>query len=159
MAKNLLKLLPKPPNVYSINTATKYYISESSILTILKATKVLKLDNLSGHFSKTWTFLSKPISDLCILLISSETFPDSCKVAKLKPLYTKGSLTLSCNYRPISLLALISKVIEKDIQPVITCSKLTIKQVIAGWVISLVFEKNIRRIPTFLIWMKKFGWF
>ena len=58
-------------------------------------------------------FLSKPISDLCNVTIISEKFPDPCKVAKPKPLYKKGSVTDPCNYRPISLLPLISKVIEK----------------------------------------------
>ena len=95
-------------------------VSENSILTILKATKVSKaagLDNLSGRFLKDEAkFLSKPISDLCNLSITSEKFPESCKVTKLKPLYKKGSLTLPCNYRPISLLRLMSKVIEKVIQ-------------------------------------------
>ena len=57
------------------------------------------------------TVLAKPISDLCNLSINS----DLCKVAKLKPLYLKGSLTQPCNYRPISLLPLISKVITKVI--------------------------------------------
>ena len=42
-------------------------------------------------------------------------FPDSCKIAKLKPIYKKGSLTEASNYRPISLLPLISKVIKKVI--------------------------------------------
>ena len=42
-------------------------------------------------------------------------FPDICAVAKLKPLYKKGSLTEPCSYRPISLLPIISKVIEKVI--------------------------------------------
>ena len=94
-------------------------VSENSILTILKATKVSKaagLDNLSGRFLKDEAkFLSKPISDLCNLSITSEKFPESCKVTKLKPLYKKGSLTLPCNYRPVSLLPLMSKVIEKVI--------------------------------------------
>ena len=94
-------------------------VSENSILTILKATKVSKapgLDNLSGRFLKDEAkFLSKAISDLCNFSITSEKFPESCKVAKLKPLYKKGSLTLPCNYRPISLLPLMSKVIEKVI--------------------------------------------
>ena len=94
-------------------------VSESSILTILKATKVSKaasLDNLPARFLKDGAkFLSNPIKDLCSLSIASEKFPDSCKVAKLRPLYKKGSLTLSCNYKPKSLLPLISKVIEKVI--------------------------------------------
>ena len=94
-------------------------VSEKSILTILKATQVSKaagIDNLSGCFLKDGAKnLSKPISNLYNLSITSEKFPDICKVAKLKPLYKKGSLTESCNYRPISLLPLILKVIEKVI--------------------------------------------
>ena len=41
--------------------------------------------------------------------------PDSCKIAKLKPIYKKVFLTEASNYRSTSLLLLISKVIEKVI--------------------------------------------
>ena len=91
------------PCKFSVDTVIKYYehmiqgdhfnltsVSESSIQTILKATKVSKtagLDNLSGCFLKDGAkFLYKPISDLCTLSISSKKFTDSCKVAKLNPL-------------------------------------------------------------------------
>ena len=91
----------------------------NSILAVLKASQVSKaagIENLSRRFLKDGAkVLSKPISDLCNLSITSEKFPDPCKVAKLKPLYKKGSLTEPCNYRPISLLPLISKIIEKVI--------------------------------------------
>ena len=60
--------------------------------------------------------LAKPITDICNLSITSGRFPDSCKLAKLKPICKKGSLTEASNYRLISLLPLISKVIEKVIQ-------------------------------------------
>ena len=53
-----------------------------------------------------------------IYLISqlpTEKFPDSCKVAKLKPLLKKVSLTQTYNYRPLSFLPLKSKVMEKVI--------------------------------------------
>ena len=80
-----------------------------------QVSKAAGLDSLSGRFLKDGKFLAKPISDLCNLSINSKKFPGSCKVAKLWPLYKKGSLTQSCNYRPISLLPLISKVIEKVI--------------------------------------------
>ena len=130
LSENLVKMPPKPTNKYCINTVIKYYkhmilgdlfhlasVSENSILTILKATqasKVAGIDNLSGRFLKNGAkVLSKPISDLCNLSITSEKFPDICKVAKLKPLYKKGSLTEPCNYRPISLLPLLSEVVEK----------------------------------------------
>ena len=42
-------------------------------------------------------------------------FPLDCKIAKLKPLYKKGSKTDPKNYRPVSLLPLVSEVIEKVI--------------------------------------------
>ena len=107
LAENLVKLLPKPPSKYSVNTVIKYYehmirgdhfnlasVSESPILTILKATKVSKatgLDNWSGCFLKDEAkLLSKPITDLCNLSITSEKSPDSYIVAKLKPLHKKG---------------------------------------------------------------------
>ena len=132
LADNRVKMLPKPTNKYSINSVIKYYehmilgdyfhlasVSENSILTILKTTQVSKaagIDNLSGRFLKDGAkVLSKPISDLCNLSITSEIFPDPCKVAKLKPLCKKVSLTEPSNYRPISLLPLMSKVIENVI--------------------------------------------
>ena len=132
LVKNLVKLLPKPTNKYSIGSVIKYHehmildyyfhlasVSENSILSILKTTQVSKaagIDNQSGRFLKDGAkVLFKPISDLCNLSFTSEKLPDTCKVAKLKPLYKKGSLTEPCNYRLISLLPLISKVIEKVI--------------------------------------------
>ena len=125
-------MFPKPPNKYSINTFTKYYeqiivgdyfhfpsVSENSNLTIRKATQVSKaagIWNLFRRFLKDGAkFLSKPISNLYNLSITSEKFPDSCKVAILKQLYKNGSLCQPCNCRPIYLLPLISKVIEKVI--------------------------------------------
>ena len=42
-------------------------------------------------------------------------FPEKCKIAKLKPLFKKGNKLEPKNYRPISLLPLVSKIIEKII--------------------------------------------
>ena len=71
------------------------------------------IDRLSEHFS--WDgakFLSKPISEICNFSISHGVFPDACKVAKLKPIHKNGKKTDPSNYRPNSLLPIISKVIE-----------------------------------------------
>ena len=43
------------------------------------------------------------------------TFLEECKIAKLKPILKKGASTDPKNYCPISLLPLVSKIIEKSI--------------------------------------------
>ena len=87
LAANFEKLLPKPPNKYSMNTVIKYF---EHVIQVDNFSKVASLDNLSGRFLKDGAkFLSKPISDLCNLSINSEKLPNSCKVVKLKPLNKK----------------------------------------------------------------------
>ena len=44
---------------------------------------------------------------------SSGRFPDACKIVKLKPLFKRGSKMDPKNYRPISLLPLMPKVLER----------------------------------------------
>ena len=93
------------------------YTTEIDIEKVLRSTNFRKaagIDDRSGRFLKDGSrVLSKPISELCNLSIKLGSFPDSCKIAKLKPLFKKGSKTNPSNYRPISLLPLISKIIEK----------------------------------------------
>ena len=127
LAGNLLKKLPKLLNKFSLNTVFLHYkgiiqsnsfnlatVPENTILTILKNTKVSKaagLDNFSGLILKDGEkVLAKPVTELYNLSITY-----SCKMAKLKPIYKKCSLTEASNCRAISLLPLISKVIEKVI--------------------------------------------
>ena len=90
---------------------------EEQIVDILEKfdnNKAAGIDDLSGIFLKDGAkSLSKPISDLINLSISLSSVPDSCKVAKLKPLFKKGSKLKPTNFRPISLLPLIWKVLEK----------------------------------------------
>ena len=49
------------------------------------------------------------------LSIKLSTFPEECKIAKLKPIFKKGARTDPKNYHPISFLPLISKIFEKSI--------------------------------------------
>ena len=59
--------------------------------------------------------LAKPISQICNLSTKYSIFLFDCKIAKLKPLFKKSLKTDPKNYRPISLLPLVSKIIEKVI--------------------------------------------
>ena len=57
--------------------------------------------------------LSNPLKQICNLSLRLSIFPRECKIAKLTPLFKKGSSTDPKNYRPISLLPLSSKILEK----------------------------------------------
>ena len=125
LANDLLKKLPNPPNKYGKDTVKKYYeklnlagknvffesVAHTSVLTLLQQlnpSKSAGIDNLTGKFLKEGaSVLASPITDLINLSISLSSFPDDCKIAKLKPLYKKDAKTKPKNYRPISLLPLI----------------------------------------------------
>ena len=57
--------------------------------------------------------LSKPLSWIANICLSTGTHPDELKTAKVVPSFKKGSKLLTSNYRPISLLSNINKIFEK----------------------------------------------
>ena len=70
----------------------------------------IEISKLPGRFLKDGAkILSKSISEIYSLSISHGIFPNTCKVAKLKPIFKKDKKVDPSNYRPISLLLLISK--------------------------------------------------
>ena len=80
----------------------------------MEVTKAAGIDQITGQFLKDEVqILAKPISELCNLSMTLGSFPNACKIAKVKPLFKKGSKTDPPNYRPISLLPLLSKVFER----------------------------------------------
>ena len=95
-------------------------MSEETVLKLrqdLDENKDAGLDNLSGKFLKgEATVLAKPVFQICNFSIKHSIFPSDCKIAKLKPLFVKGAKADPKTYLPISLLPLISKIIEKIIQ-------------------------------------------
>ena len=133
LANNLVKKLQTPPNKYGKTAVNNYYkklnlkgknfsfapVAPATILKLLKQLNPAKsagIDNLTGKFLKEGApVLASPITDLVNLSISLSLFPDDCKIAKLKPLYKKEAKTKPKNYRPISLLPLLSKIIERII--------------------------------------------
>ena len=127
---SLLAKLLKSPNRYTIKFVSDYYknlslsenfkldsTTEGCLFNTLKHVEVTKAagtDQISGKILKDGArILAKPITELCNLSMTLGSFPDPCKIAKVKPLFKKGSKTDPSNYRPISLLPLLSKVFER----------------------------------------------
>ena len=73
-------------------------------------------DNISNHMLK-WLHpvITKPLTIIFNLLIQHGIFPDCMKVAEIVPLHKGWDESLCNNYRPISLLITISKILEKII--------------------------------------------
>ena len=106
--------LISPNKEFELNQTTEEIIE--SILESLNIDKAAGIDNISCKFLKDGLdILKRPICDICNLSIKLSKFPSQCKIGKVKPLFKKGSKTDPKNYRPISLLPIISKTIEKVI--------------------------------------------
>ena len=133
LANDLVKKLPDLIGKFGIPSVRQYYkeinfrekklkfekVSSVSMLKILKEFKTSKatgVDDLAGRFVKDASnILCMPIAKICNLSIKLASFPNKCKGAKIKPLYKKGLKTDPKNFRLISLLPLISKIIERVI--------------------------------------------
>ena len=71
-------------------------------------------DEISGKFLKDGArILAKPLSELFNLSMTWRSFSDTCKIAKVKPLFKKKWKTDPSNFRPISLLPLLPKVFDR----------------------------------------------
>lgn len=71
-------------------------------------------DNIPGRLLKeTAPEIASPVCRLFNLSLSLGKFPDQWKLANVFPVHKSDDSTLSKNYRPISLLCIISKCLER----------------------------------------------
>ena len=83
---------------------------------IIKNTKISTSkghDCISSELLKSITNdISKCITVIINQLLTSGIFPNSLKIAKVTPIFKKENNKLITNYRPISVLPVISKIFE-----------------------------------------------
>ena len=71
-------------------------------------------DNIHPHLlSNNAECLAETLTDIFSESLSTGVFPQLYKVASVRPIYKKGDRTAPSNYRPVSLLPVVSKLLEK----------------------------------------------
>lgn len=112
------KILP-PPELPDYGLLSSIYISVLDVEDALKKLDVNKAsgpDLLSPRLLKEGIpILSKPLSDLFNSLLELGCFPSDWKKGNLTPIYKKDDRTQPSNYRPVSLLSNLGKLMERCI--------------------------------------------
>ena len=84
------------------------------IISKMKNSKTVGLDNIDAYVIKIAKHeLTPAITHIINLSIESGIFPKGWKIAKVVPLHKKEDPTLPKNYRPVALLPILSKILEK----------------------------------------------
>ena len=139
IAENLVGRLPPIIGKYGYDFVKSFYqekvstigenftlspVNEEHVLNLimgLNSHKATGLDGLPARFViDSADIICKPLTHIINLSIQSGVFPCDMKKAKITPIYKKKAKTDAGNYRPVSILNIISKIIEK-----IACEQLT----------------------------------
>ena len=87
-----------------------------NILKHLNVSKAVGPDKISNRILKECAIsLSEPLARLFNLSLAQGVFPSCWKIANVIPIFKKESKNNASNYRPISLLSSLSKVLEKAV--------------------------------------------
>ena len=95
------------------------YVSVSTVNKLLKSLKNSRsssIDGLDNYCVKVAAdYIDKPLHHIITLSIQQKKFPLSWKMSKIIPLHKKNCQMDRQNYRPVSILSPLSKVLEKII--------------------------------------------
>jgi hypothetical protein len=106
-----LKTNTCPPTVF-INPASDNEVEK--VVKDLKGKYSSGFDDVTESIVKKCVqFKKSPLVYICNASFSSGIFPEILKIATVKPLRKKGNTGEVHNYRPISLLSVFSKILEK----------------------------------------------
>ena len=114
------------PDVFSIEGCLvdaefppDYFCTEEEffgLITSLDATKSTGADGISARMLKATALAITPsVTKLFNLSLTSGKFPVDWKFGRIVPIPKSGDPTIPANYRPISILSILSKLLEKHV--------------------------------------------
>ena len=124
IAGKLLKKIPKAKKIsdsfLTKSNAKTFFLSPTTPEEVLNELKTFNLNKASGPncilveiLKDMKSEISVSLSTLTNLSFHTGIFPSSLKLARVMPIFKKGDQQDCNNYRPISVLSNISKLIEK----------------------------------------------
>ena len=120
MAKQIRHRDEDATKTIEVNQRNSIYLNptdENEIQEIISKSENKKSEDIDGLtmevLKKISPALIKPITLICNRSLEEGHFPQGMKEAKVIPLYKKDDPTSFGNYRPVSLLPQISKILEK----------------------------------------------
>ena len=118
--ENISRTGKSPLDYLSFQSESSFFISPASpeeikvIINSLKIGKAVGPHSIPIYLLKIISeYIAVPLCDIVNESFSSGIFPDMMKLTKVMPLYKKNSPEVPSNYRPISLLSVFSKIVEK----------------------------------------------
>ena len=110
------------PKVLSINTANRFhfrYVSVPEVKRLLKQTDSKKSDGpdlIPARLIKDCAHeLAPSITHLVNVILETSTIPNDFKIGRISAIYKSGEKNQLNNYRPITVLPILSKIMEKGI--------------------------------------------
>ena len=103
-----------PGNIFKIPPMTEHHMAK--LIKDMDVSKATGLDDISAKIIKlSGPYITKVLVQICNRSIETGTFPKPWKMAKVIPLYKKNGKEDPGNYRPISILPVLSKILEKHV--------------------------------------------
>ena len=108
------KYLNDLPEIRQLDLGQTGPVHFCDILKTFEPKKSQDLDGISIELLKfISTAISTPLSHIFNLSLSTGIFPSRLKTSRTVPIHKNGRADLCDNYRPISLLSTLSKILEK----------------------------------------------
>ena len=103
------------PNIRHLDLGQTGPVHFCDIFKSFEPKKSQDIDGISIELLKfISTAISTPLSHIFNLSLSTGIFPSKLKTSRTVPIFKTGCADLCDNYRPISLLSTLSKILEKS---------------------------------------------